>query len=97
MKKAESLKFLQLFVAEHSGDSWFEASAIAEVSAHVDIVEGFGNGFFEEPVLLENLYDVFNPVELLTGQNRVPGFEEFEKKLSNLVQRVRVHFLPRVH
>jgi len=97
MKKAESLRFLQLFVYRHCGDTWFCEKTIEEISGHVDNVANDSAGFMDEPVLLETLYDVFNPNDLETGQSSVKGFSEFEKKLSNLVQGVRLKLLPRVH
>jgi hypothetical protein len=64
------------------------------VNRHVTVVEPVCE---QEGELFELVYNIFNPCEILSGQRDVNGFDELEQKLSNIITRVRLKKLPRVH
>lgn len=90
----ESISFLQWFARAFAGKNFFGEDEIAEATRHVASAKDLHE---REAELFEQLYDIINPVDLISGQRTVMGFNEFEQQLSEIVRSNREKRIPRVH
>ncbi len=88
-----SLRFLQIFISDNTGEEFLEAEELKEIALHLRISKPL---FFDKQNedLFTSLSYRFN--DTVKGQNKVEGFQEVDNLLNEINQDLKISRLRRV-